>query len=66
MQELGLLADPMYEYGNLLPMKQNIVTGENSLAVPNILRDMLGGIFGIGEGLKQGMVNPNDVTDVFL
>lgn len=66
MQELGLLADPMYEYGNLLPMKQNIVTGENSLAVPNIVRDMLGGIFGIGEGLKQGMVNPNDVTDVFL
>ena len=32
MENLGLLADPMYEYGTILPYKKNIVTGENSWA----------------------------------
>ena len=66
MDQAGLTKDPMYEYGTLLPWKENIVTGEGSPAVPDFLRTMLGGIFGVKSGLQQGIVNPNDLGDIFL
>ena len=66
MDNLGLTADPMYEYGTLLPIKQDITTGENSLAVPDILRDVVGGLLSLGNTPKTGVYDPNALLDVVL
>lgn len=66
MGNLGLLADPMYEYGTLLPLKQNIVTGESSLAAPEVLRDIASGILGLGMTPKTGIYRPEDLLNVTI
>ena len=66
MENLGLDKDPMYEYGSLLPIKENIVTGESSLAAPEFLRDMMRGLLGLGMTPETGVYNPNDLLDVAI
>ena len=64
MENLGLLADPMYEYGTILPYKKNIVTGENSWATPDIVRNVVGGLLSLGNTPKTGVYDPNALLDV--
>lgn len=66
MAQLGLLADPMYEYGSILPAKTNIVTGESSLAFPDIVRDIVGGLLDLANTRRSGVYNPSSLMDVAL
>ena len=66
MENLGLLADPMYEYGTILPYKKNIVTGENSWAAPDIVRNVVGSLLSLGNTPKTGVYDPNALLDVML
>ena len=66
MANLGLLADPMYEYGNIIPAKTNIVTGETSLAFPAIARDMVRGLLDLANTRRSGVYNPTALMDVAL
>jgi len=66
MAKLGLLADPMYEYGNIIPAKANIVTGETSLAFPAIARDIIGGLLDLANTRRSRVYNPAALMDVAL
>ena len=66
MAQIGLLADPMYEYGNIIPAKTNIVTGETSLAFPGIARDIIGGLLDLANTRRSGVYNPAALMDVAL
>lgn len=66
MKALGLERDPRYEYGNILPIKQDIVTGESSLAYPEIVRGLLGALIDLGSTPKTGVYNPNAILDIAL
>lgn len=66
MAQIGLLADPMYEYGTFRPQKQNIVTGEVSFAVPEFIRDTVRGLLDIGLTPRTGVYNPNALLDMAL
>lgn len=66
LDNLGLTADPMYDYGTLLPIKQDITTGETSLAAPDILRTVVGGLLSLGNTPKTGVYDPNALLDVAL
>jgi len=66
MKALGLDRDPRYEYGNILPIKQDIVTGESSLAYPEIVRGLLGALIDLGSTPKTGVYNPNAILDIAL
>ena len=66
MAQIGLLADPMYEYGNIIPAKTNIVTGETSLAFPAIARDIIGGLLDLANTRRSGVYNPAALMDVAL
>jgi len=66
MDNLGLTKDPMYEYGSLLPVKSNVVTGEKSLAAPDMLRDVMRGILGLGMTPETGVYDPQNLLDTVL
>ena len=66
MDNLGLLKDPMYEYGSLLPVKKNIVTGKSSLGAPDMLRDVMKGLLGLGMAPETGVYDPQSLLDVVL
>ena len=66
MDNLGLTKDSMYDYGSLLPVKQNIVTGESSLAAPDMLRDVMRGILGLGMTPETGVYDPQNLLDTVL
>ena len=66
MSNLGLDKDPMFEYGSLLPVKQNIVTGESSLGAPEIVRDVMRGLLGLGMTAKTGVYDPKNLLDVVI
>lgn len=66
MARLGLLADPMYDYGDIIPAKTNIATGETSLAFPGIVRDVVGGLLDLANMRRSGVYNPQAVMDVAL
>lgn len=66
MDNLGLTKDNMYDYGSLLPVKQNIVTGESSLAAPDVLRDVMRGILGLGMTPETGIYDPQNLLDTVL
>ena len=66
MDNLGLTKDSMYEYGSLLPIKSNIVTGERSLAAPDIARDVMRGLLGLGMTPETGVFDPNDLLNTVL
>lgn len=66
LSSLGLLADPLYEYGSILPYKQNVVTGDNSLAIPEVLRDMARGAIDLATTRRSGVYNPQSLFDLAL
>jgi hypothetical protein len=66
MGNLGLSKDPMYEYGSLLPMKTNVVTGRSSLAAPDMVRDVMRGILGLGMVPETGIYDPDDLLNTVL
>lgn len=64
--QLGIERDPMYDYGSLLPVKTNIVTGERSAAVPDAAAGVLEGLLGLAAAFKTGVYDPTDILDVAL
>jgi hypothetical protein len=66
MQNLGIdpREDPMYEYGSILPVRENIVTGESEMAMPTVLRDMVRGLFDVAESRKSGVYRPDGLFEV--
>jgi hypothetical protein len=67
MRDLGVSAkDPMYEYGSLLPIRSNIVTGDREMAMPDFGRDILRGLLSLGNAPKTGVYDPQSILDVVL
>lgn len=66
MRDLGLERDSRYDYGTLLPIKTDIVTGESSLAYPEVVRGLLGALIDLGSTPKTGVYNPNAILDIAL
>ena len=64
MAELGLLEDPMYEYGTFIPSKTNIASGETSLAVPTVVRGLIQAIIDLGSTTETGVYNPEAALDL--
>jgi hypothetical protein len=56
--------DPMYDYGTLLPVRENIVTGESEMAMPTILRDMVRGLLDVAESRKSNVFRPDGLLEV--
>lgn len=65
-RELGVDYDPRYDYGMILPYKKDIVSGETSLAFPQIARGILGALIDLGNTPRTGVYNPNAILDVAL
>ena len=66
MDNLGMTKDSMYEYGSLLPIKQDITTGAKSLAVPDMIRDITRGLLGLGMTPETGVYDPQNLMDVAI
>ena len=66
MRDGGLERDSRYDYGTLLPIKTDIVTGESSLAYPEVVRGLLGALIDLGSTPKTGVYNPNAILDIAL
>ena len=66
MDNLGLTKDSMYEYGSLLPIKTNVVTGRRSLAAPDMVRDVVKGLLGLGMTAETGIYDPDDLLNTVL
>jgi hypothetical protein len=66
MDNLGLTKDSMYDYGSLLPVKTNVVTGERSMAAPDMVRDVVKGLLGLGMTAKTGIYDPQNLMDTVL
>jgi hypothetical protein len=64
MSALGLLQDPMYEYGTILPQKTNIATGETSLAFPEFVQGIARGLVDIGSTRDTKRYNPAALLDL--
>lgn len=47
----------IYNYGELAPLKRNVVSGDYSLAVPTILDEIVKGLADVGQSRKTGVVN---------
>ena len=53
----------MYDYGTLLPVRENIVTGKSEMAMPSIARDMIRGMFDIAESRNSGVYRPDGLVE---
>ena len=56
--------DPMYDYGSILPVRENIVTGKSEMAMPSFARDMIRGLFDVAESRKSGVFRPDGLLEV--
>jgi hypothetical protein len=57
----------IYNYGDIAPVKRNVVTGEYSAAVPKVVDEIVKGLLDIGQSRKTGVVNnPTSIWDVLL
>jgi hypothetical protein len=57
----------IYNYGDLAPVKRNVVSGDYSLAVPTMVDDIVKGLLDIGQSRKTGVVNSGtSLLDVLL
>lgn len=57
----------IYNYGDIAPIKRNVVTGEYSAAVPKVVDEIVKGLLDIGQSRKTGVVNnPTSIWDVLL
>ncbi len=66
MRGLGIDENPLYERGTLLPYRQNIVTGENEMALPQVAVDVIRGLLDLGTTQKTGVYNPQSLFDAVL
>lgn len=71
MDNLGLTPDPMYEYGDLLPRRKHLVTGEEDWgmangATPNVVRWVAEGLLGLGMTPETGIYDVNNLWDIAL
>lgn len=55
--------DPMYDYGSLLPIRENIVTGESEMAMPSFARDMIRSLFDIAESRESNVYKGDAMVD---
>lgn len=58
--------EPGYEYGDILPFRRNIETGDTELAAPSVIRDLVRGLLDLSETRKTGVYNPQSLLDVML
>jgi hypothetical protein len=57
----------IYNYGDLAPVKRNVVSGDYSLTVPTMVDDIVKGLLDIGQSRKTGVVNSGtSLLDVLL
>ena len=68
MQTLGIDPQPQqgYEYGDLLPYRRNIETGERELAMPSFARDAIRGLLDLSSTPKTKVYNPQSIFDVMM
>jgi len=58
--------EPGYEYGDILPFRRNIETGDTELAAPSFIRDLVRGLIDLSQTPKTGVYNPQSLLDVML
>lgn len=59
--------EDIYNYGELAPVKRNVVSGDYSLAVPKIADDIIRGLLDLGQSRKTGVVNSGQsLLDVLM
>lgn len=57
----------IYNYGDIAPVKRNVVTGEYSPAMPLMIDEIMKGLLDVGQSRKTGVVNnPSSLWDVLL
>jgi hypothetical protein len=55
----------VYNYGDVLPIKRNKVTGDYSLSNTGLVEDVIRGLLDVGLSRKSGMVKPTSILDMF-
>jgi hypothetical protein len=58
--------EPGYEYGNILPYRRDIETGERELAAPSFIRDAVRGLLDLSSTPKTKVYNPQSIFDVMM
>lgn len=58
--------EPGYEYGDILPYRRDIETGERELAAPSFIRDAVRGLLDLSATPKTGVYNPQSLFDVMM
>ena len=66
LRAIGAERDPRYDYGTLLPVKTDVVTGARSLAYPEVVRGLLSALIDLGSTPETGIYNPNALLDIAL
>ena len=57
----------IYNYGELAPVKRNVVSGDYSMATPLLIDEIVKGLLDVGQSRKTGRVNnANSLWDVLL
>jgi len=57
----------VYNYGDLAPVKRNVVSGDYSLAVPTVVDEIVRGLLDVGQSRKTGVVNSGtSILDALL
>ena len=59
--------ESIYNYGELLPIKRSVVTGDYSPAIPKFVDDIARGLLDLGQSRKSGVVNnSSSILDVLF
>jgi hypothetical protein len=68
MRAIGMDPQPQqgYEYGDLLPYRRNIETGEREMAMPSFARDAIRGLLDLSSTPKTKVYNPQSIFDVMM
>jgi hypothetical protein len=62
---MGNKNEDVYNYGDVLPIKRNKVTGDYSLANTGIVEDIMRGLLDVGLSRKSGMAKPTSILEMF-
>jgi len=65
-ETLGTKDNEKFKYGNLLPMKIDRESGDYSLAMTGLLRDIIEAGYDVGQSRKTGIQNPQSIWDIIL
>ena len=68
MRAIGMDPRPEagYEYGDILPFRRDIETGERELAAPSFIRDAVRGLLDLSSTPKTKVYNPQSIFDVMM